>query len=647
MDLKAGRFASISGIALVALAALGAGPAAANNFFETLFGGPRHRIEAPQPQVQPVQPPPAPKVAAPSYYTYKADALVKVDFRGLVAKAADAGKERAPDAHSVTVASVQTDAAPLQATDSPVPAGEAATAPESPGSFAAALDGLDGYELLAEKDIADALLKHYEAQPDFVWVTDAAPNERAAAATAILAEAGDHGLDSRDYETVSPALAGLDDREKRAALARFEMELSARVLRYVRDAWRGRVDPNRLSGYHDFAPKPLDYAAVMARLAAAGGDVRTELEGWHPAGAGYAALKRELAALRASQENEIVVAAETVIRPGQTSPELPKLLTLMERQGDAAFLAEFGPLLAASAATQTYTPELAPLVKAAQEAKGLKPDGVIGPRTVAAFAGTSKAERLEKVLVAMEQMRWLPSTLGSRHVLINVPEFRASYVDGGEEKLAMKTVVGTKATQTFFFQDEIEYVEFHPYWGIPRSILVNKYLPKLYADPGYLDRIGYEVTDSKGRQVPSFGIDWPAYGAKIPFDVRQPPGPKNSLGEMKIMFPNAHAIYMHDTPEKHLFDRDSRAYSNGCVRLQDPRGMAAALLGWSREQVAERLKGSNGQVSLPQKVPVYVVYFTAWPHLDGQVVYSPDVYGRDVSVRKALDRIGQVRAPGA
>jgi murein L,D-transpeptidase YcbB/YkuD len=116
---------------------------------------------------------------------------------------------------------------------------------------------------------------------------------------------------------------------------------------------------------------------------------------------------------------------------------------------------------------------------------------------------------------------------------------------------------------------------------------------------------------------------------------------------MKIMFPNRHAIYMHDTPEKHLFDRDSRAYSSGCVRLQDPRAMAAAVLGWDREAVEERLKGAHGQEDLTAKVPVYVGYFTAWPQTDGTITYSPDVYGRDAYVEKAMDKTVEVRAPSA
>ena len=135
----------------------------------------------------------------------------------------------------------------------------------------------------------------------------------------------------------------------------------------------------------------------------------------------------------------------------------------------------------------------------------------------------------------------------------------------------MRAIVGDKRTQTYFFQDRIEYVEFHPYWGVPKSILVNKYLPKLINDPSYLDRSGFEVTDSRGRKISSSAINWAAYGADIPFDVRQLPGSSNALGELKIMFPNKHAIYMHDTPDKHLFERDNRALSNGDIYDRDEK----------------------------------------------------------------------------
>ena len=613
-------------------------PAQANAqyLFDNLFGGGNRRPQQPDfPPPPPAPPPAAPKVVGPQYYTYKVDPLVRVDFARLARQATQVADPRVTN--SVTTPAAEPAIGGAQPSVVPDPAVDSA-------DFGAALASLADYELRTEKEIAEAILAHYSASPDFIWVSNGQPNQAAADALALLGDAAAWGLDTRDYDVVLP---DADASDPLAAAARFEMALSARVLRYVRDAQQGRVDPNRISGYHDFARKPLDWKGILAALTTAT-DVTSYLEGWHPANPAFAALKSELAELRRSAENDIVIEPKTLIKPGQTNPEFPKVLKVLLRDMDAAWQAEFAVLLGQHEGSETYASELVPAVKAAQKALGLTDDGVIGPRTIATLVGDSKAGRIDKVVVAMEQLRWLPSEFAQRHVFINVPAFRADYVEGGDTRLSMRTVVGTTNTQTFFFQDEIEYVEFNPYWGIPRSILVNKYLPKLYANPGYLDQIGYEVTDGSGRRIPSGSIDWTRYGANPPFDVRQPPGPKNSLGAMKIMFPNEHAIYMHDTPEKHLFQRDSRAYSNGCVRLEDPRAMAAAVLGWDKAAVDGRVAGGqNNRADLGGKVAVYVAYFTAWPNQSGTVEYVPDVYDRDSRVLTAMSRIGEVRVPGS
>ena len=308
---------------------------------------------------------------------------------------------------------------------------------------------------------------------------------------------------------------------------------------------------------------------------------------------------------------------------------------------------EYGELLSRLATSETYVEELVPLIKAAQQKAGLKPDGVVGPRTVAAFAGTSKADRLDKVLVALEQLRWLPAELGATRVFINEPAFTARYIEDGAELLNMRVVVGKPTNQTSFFYDEIEQVDYNPYWGVPQSILVNEMLPRLRRDPGYLDRAGYEVTDAKGRRISSASVPWGAYGAKIPFNVRQTPSEANALGELKILFPNKHAIYMHDTPQKELFQRDMRAFSHGCVRLADPRGMAAAVLGTSREYIAQRLKEGHASEKVARKIPVYVAYFTAWPDKDGTVEYFADIYDRDARLKLAMEKTAAVRAPSS
>lgn len=599
-------------VAALALVVAGAPEAQAQNIFERLFGGGVRRGEFPPPPPAQERVRPAPKISAPSYYDYKVDALVAV---------------RAPQ---------------------PGGEGDADSAAPVDAAFAAAMSSVSELELNAEKDVAAAISRHYEAHPEFVWVENGFANERARQAINLLGDAATHGLDSEDYAVAVPSSTYSVGRQdaRNAQLARFELELSARVLRYVRDARRGRIDPNRISGYHDFAVKPLDLAEVLDTLAKTP-DTATYLASFHPQGPEYQALRVELEALRAAKELDIIVDPKLLLKPGGTSPELPKILTLIERKASPEFATKYAVELAVHRGKVDYAQDLVPLVKEAQEAQGLKGDGVIGPRTVAALAGVTKAARIDKVLVALEQLRWHPSQLGPRRVFINQPAYTASYFENGREKLSMRVVIGTKANQTTFFQDEIEQIDYNPYWGVPQSIIVNEMLPRLRRDPGYLDRAGYEVTDAKGRRIPSSAINWGQYGAKVPYSVRQTPSEANALGELKILFPNKHAIYMHDTPQKALFNRDTRAFSHGCVRLQRPREMAAAVLGTDVGYIEDKLAKGHSTEKVPGRIPVYVAYFTAWPNKDGVVEYFADVYSRDERVLKALEKTASVRAPAA
>jgi murein L,D-transpeptidase YcbB/YkuD len=618
MGFVAKTIGSLPLAVLAATLALGTPQSHAQSLFEALFGGgikkSRRADFPPPPRVhrETRKAAPAAKISGPSYYTYKADPLVRVDFAALRAAGQTVSFE-----------------------------------PSLTGSAfrEAAATGLADFDLYAEKDIAKALADHYSANPEFIWVTGSSANGRAREAVRVLSEADSHGLSPADYAVTIPGAAhSLDNAAARQReLVRFEMALSARVLRYVRDAQGGRINPNRLSGYHDFPAKPIDLAGVLKTLSHTA-EVRTFLESRHPQNPEYQALRVELEALRASSENEIVVDAKLLLKPGEISPELPKLLQLIARNIDDEFGGEHGETLWRLGKSELYSEELVPVIKAVQEKHGLKPDGVIGPRTVATLAGTSKADRLDKVTFALEQLRWLPSDLGSPRVFINQPAYTASYIEGGQEKLNMRVVIGKPSNQTSFFYDEIEQVDYNPYWGVPQSIIVNEMLPRLRRDPGYLDRSGYEVTDARGRRIPSSAINWGQYGAKVPYNVRQTPSEANALGELKILFPNKHAIYMHDTPQKALFDRDSRAFSHGCVRLKDPRGMAAAVLGTTVEHIEAKLKQGHSSEKVTRKIPVYVAYFTAWPDINGKVEYFGDVYDRDARLKTALEKTDELRA---
>ncbi|PSJ63932.1 L,D-transpeptidase family protein [Pseudaminobacter soli (ex Li et al. 2025)] len=556
--------------------------------------------------VEPAVQKPIEKITGPTYYTYKADPLVRVDFTALQAGAKSASLDSSP----VTT------------------------------EFREGLSGLAGFDLYAEKDVAAALVEYYKSNPEFIWVSDDAPTSRAQDAMRVLGNAGSFGLDESDYAVDVPSgLESADNASTRQReMMRFEMALSARVLRYVRDAQNGRVDPNRISGYHDFPAKPLNMVGVL-RILGQTNDAQAYMESRHPQNAEFRALRAELEALNASIDDDIVVDPKLKLKPGQSSPEFPKLLRLIVRDHSDLLKDEYAPLVERLGQSEVYEQDLVPVIKAVQKKIGLKADGVIGTHTVLRLAGTPKADRLQKVIFALEEMRWLPADLGSTRVFINQPAFTATYIESDQEKLKMRVIIGRPENQTSFFYDEIKQVDYNPYWGVPQSIIVNEMLPRLRNDPGYLDRSGYEVTDAKGKRIPSSAVDWGQYGSKIPFNVRQIPSEANALGELKILFPNKHAIYMHDTPQKALFDRDSRAFSHGCIRLKDPRGMAAAVLGTDVEHIAKKLKAGHSSEKVTRDIPVYIAYFTAWPEANGKVEYFNDVYDRDGHLKLALDKV--------
>jgi len=619
---------------IVAIATAVPAPAHAENLFDMLFGNQRAR----QPQYgrdydpnyrqyhdrrgfydqryqQPQnQPPPdykPAKISSPIYYTYKPEAIVKVDFSKTLAV--------------------------------PAPSG---LAPSLGGNdFFEARDALKTIDISIDKPIASALDAYYAKHPSFIWVTGYSANDKARAVIGVLAQAEEEGLSPADYSVQMPQ-AGFDMENiagRRAELMRFEMSLSAKVLRYIRDVHSGRINPNLISGYHDFPAKDLDLEGALSQLDHAS-DVATYLETRHPANDKYAELKTELAALRASSDNDLVIHDLSLLKPGQSDPEFPKVIKIIERKSPESVRTEYADILNSYDGSEEYSQDLVPLIKAAQKAAGTSADGVIGRMTIKALFGVSKQDKIEKVEMAMERLRWLPSELGSRRVFVNQPAFMAYYINNGKTQLATKVVVGKKTNQTSFFYDQIEEVVYNPYWGVPQSILINEMLPKLLEDPSYLDRAGYEVTTNSGEVIPSAYIDWWQYRDKIPYNVRQLPGEANALGDLKILFPNKHAIYMHDTPAKNLFSRDMRAYSHGCIRLEKPREMAAAVLGTQVSHIDSELGMGHSTEKVPVKIPVYVSYFTAWPDDDGVVHYYSDVYDRDQYLMKAIDVVTETRS---
>lgn len=581
-------------------------------------------------------PEPLPKVKGPQYYTYKSEAQRLIAIKlpqpaepqpAAVATPADAGA-------AVTTGAI--------APATPDTTAAAQAAPVDPRRFLAET------KVKATDDIAKVVEAYYSnSDKPLIWVTDEGVSERGRLAQEALAEVDQYGLAPEDYALAIPAAAvdAADQERFQRDLMTFEVALSAKVAAYVQDTQRGRINPNKISGYHDFKRKTVNLGSLLDMLRRSP-DVKAYLRTRNPQSPQFVAMREELARLRAedaaADKTVVTIAPGTVLKPGQTNPELVNVIAAIKQIASPDIQTAHAATLATQSQSTVYGPELVELVKAAQKELGLKPDGVVGPATIRAMTGHSNAEKIAKLVASMESLRWLPSELGERHVFINQPAFRAYYINEGREQLSMRVVVGSKANQTYFFQDQIETVEFNPYWGVPQSIIINEMLPKLRADPSYLDRLGYEVS-SAGRKVPSSHVDW-YRNPRV--DVRQPPGGDNALGELKILFPNDHAIYMHDTPSKSYFKRDMRALSHGCVRLAEPRVMAAAVMGTSVEEIGRQIaSGQNRAVQVPQKIPVYVSYFTAWPNKDGVIEYFDDVYARDVATQKAFKATTDARTP--
>ncbi|MBD8878752.1 L,D-transpeptidase family protein [Roseibium polysiphoniae] len=569
------------------------------------------------------------RVSAPRYFTYKPDRLKSVSL-------ADLSK-----VNTAAVEAPATDAGTGQETVSELDSASIVLTP-----FDEARPALKSMSIEALPEVAEGLKAFYREHPNFVWIQDGAPTPKAMEALLALASAADFGLDSTDYQVALPDLMGLAGAERDASVMAFEMQLTSAVMTYILDAERGRVDPNRISGYHDLPRHKPDLVAAMEQIVSAA-NAQASIEGHQPQSAHFKALKEELAELRAQdqEEDRIVIAPGTFLKPGKTSPEMKNVVAAIEKNGSDGLKLEHAATLDAYQDGEDYTPELVALVKSFQKENGLSADGIVGKNSIRAMVGVTNEAKISKVELAMERSRWLPEELGARKVFINQPAFTATYTAPGEDPLSMRVVVGKKSNQTNFFYDTIEVVEYNPYWGVPYSIIVNEMIPKLAKDPSYLDRSGYEVTTVSGKKVSSASIDWYSVAAKkSSVNVRQYPGRSNALGEVKILFPNRHHIYMHDTPSKSLFKKDMRAFSHGCIRLHDPKAMAAAVLGKSKDYVSTRIgQGQNAQEKVGGDIPVYVSYFTAWPNMDGEIDYFADVYDRDRFLIKALEATDKAR----
>ena len=241
---------------------------------------------------------------------------------------------------------------------------------------------------------------------------------------------------------------------------------------------------------------------------------------------------------------------------------------------------------------------------------------------------------LDQIRMNLQRWRWMPRQLGDRYVFVNVPAYQMQVVEGNDPVLAMRVIVGDPMHPTPLFNDEMTTVVFSPNWNVPESIIRKEMVPKLVDDPGYLERQDIQVVGTSGEAIDAESVDWTDESAVSKLRFRQEPGPENALGLVKFLFPNPFDVYLHDTPQDSLFNKDRRALSHGCIRLENPVALAQYVLRdepqWTSEKINNAMNAGHEQgVPLKERLPVHIGYFTAWVNADGSVTYTDDPYSLD------------------
>jgi L,D-transpeptidase YcbB len=473
-----------------------------------------------------------------------------------------------------------------------------------------------------------SIYKSYKNAP--LWMEEGGAKERATALLEAIRSAPEHGLDTSEYP-----LAALEQvvNEKRITdtasartIADADVMLTSAYVAYASDMLIGQVDPKKVSQswYTGSGVKERDSSLVSALQE---GDMKEALARMAPQDPEYAALKTALARYR-----EIVASGgfppitdgmpEADLLAAVHARHVPEMADSSKDSSDVSdiHIARHDSIAAVASAKRAARSPLAAELVRFQLHHGLVATGRLDKETLTALNIPAET-RVEQLVANMERHRWLPRTLGSRYIYVNVPSFRLDAFDSGQKKLSMRVVVGAEyeGRTTPTFSDSMEVAVFRPYWNVTPDIQRNEIGPKAANNPGWLVSQNMEYWKDGGETR-----------------IRQRPGEKNSLGLVKFLFPNSFNIYLHDTPAKSLFALDDRAASHGCIRVERPAELAQWVLGWDAGRVEAAMHGAdNRTVRLPQKIPVYIVYFTAYVR-DGELMFADDVYGRDDALRRQI-----------
>jgi L,D-transpeptidase YcbB len=352
-------------------------------------------------------------------------------------------------------------------------------------------------------------------------------------------------------------------------------------------------------------------------------------------------MKQELARFRAAQGDWAAVPAGPKLEPGARDARIPAFRTRLVHCGD---LAE-----AVASDEQLYDAALVEAVKRYQRRHGLTPDGVLGASTIVEM-NVPIATRIEQLRINLDRGRVLLQDLPEQFIVVNVAAFTLYLVKGQDVTWTTRVQVGKTYRKTPLFRSAINYLVFNPTWTVPPGIIKSDILPAARRDPAAITNKGLRVLAADGSEVDPASVDWSQFkSGHIPYTLRQDPGPKNALGRVKLMFPNSYSVYLHDTPSQSLFERDDRAFSSGCVRVERALELAERVLDdaqhWNADSIGKVIaSGQTQNVTLHTKTPVLLSYWTAWVDQQGIVNFRHDVYDRDAKWAAALDAPFRIRA---
>ncbi len=475
-------------------------------------------------------------------------------------------------------------------------------------------------------DLVWAKQFYYEHGYELGWFKDHKPLAQVNKLLTVIKKAGEEGLNPetykvRDFDKLFKELeaAKKDTAERNKLEKEIDLSLSGTYFKWASDYYRGIVIPkeNRDVEWDVKRNKIKLHKALLSVLGTR--DSKYPYAEFKPLHPEYERLRLALAKYR-----EIAAAGGW--------PKLPE--TGLKPNDNSASVAALRKRLAVEGQANVYNDTLVAAVKNFQEQNGLKPTGKVSAET-AKLLNIPVQQRIKQIIINMERWRWIPKDFGQDFFMVNIPEYTLRVYEKGKQAMKMKVIVGKTMNSTPIFSDMLEYVVLAPYWNVPFNIVKEEYAEKFSNDPSLVEQLNMEVIDNNENPVDPASIDWTSLDeSSFKYILRKKPGPKNDLGNVKFIFPNKNNVYLHDTPHDELFTQEKRGFSHGCVRVEKPVELAEYLLrkipGWNRSQIMSTIALNEEKfVALKQKIPVYLVYFTAWADDAGNVHFREDIYGHD------------------